>query len=73
MADEKKHDPINDAYFIFGVLAILIVVWFAAGGPEKADLRGLFLAPPPPLGSGEGYGPQIGEPAPWAPTTTNSY
>jgi len=43
----------------------LIALWWVQGGPEKADLRGIFLAPPPPIGTGDAYGPQIG-------TTTNN-
>jgi hypothetical protein len=73
MAEEKKHDPMQDVYFVGGILLILIAVWFFSGGPERADLRGIFLAPPEPLGTGDAYGPEIGEPAPYAPTTTNDY
>ena len=61
MADEPtKGNPEEDALWFFGILAILVVLWYFAGGPGKADLRGLFLAPPQPLGSGEAYGPQLG-------------
>lgn len=75
MAEEKNGGggPMELALLLFGGLAVLIVLWFANGGPERADLKGIFLAPPPPLDSGEGYGPQVGEPAPWAPTSTNQY
>jgi len=62
MADEPtKGNPTEDAFFFFGALAILIALWYFAGGPGKADLRGLFLAPPAPLGTGDAYGPQFGE------------
>ncbi len=50
----------GDAFVFLGILAILVALWFMSGGPGKADLRGLFLAPPAPLGSGEAYGPQVG-------------
>lgn len=73
MAEEKEHNPMSDVFFVVGALGVLIVLWFATGGPERADLRGIFLAPPAPLDTGEAYGPQVGEPAPWAPTTTDSY
>ena len=75
MADEKKSGggPVELALLLFGALAVLVVLWFVNGGPERADLKGLFLTPPAPLGTGESYGPQIGEPAPWAPTSTNQY
>lgn len=78
MAEEEKGgDAMADALFFFGLLALLILVWFMSGGPERADLRGMFLAPPPPLDSGEAYGP--GErveapdtlPPPPPATTTN--
>lgn len=62
MADEPKGStPTDDALWFFGVLAILVVLWYFAGGPGKADLRGLFLAPPEPVGSGEAYGPTFGD------------
>lgn len=57
---EAGHDPMKDLYFVLGGLLILIVLWFFSGGPERADLRGIFLAPPPPLDSGDAYGPQVG-------------
>ncbi len=41
-----------------GALALLIGLWYQNGGPERADLRGIFLAPPSPVGSGDAYGPQ---------------
>ena len=65
--EEKKESPVQSALFVLGFLGLLVVLWFANGGPSRADLRGLFLAPPPPVGTGEAYGPQVGEPAPWAP------
>jgi hypothetical protein len=74
MAEEGGgHHPIQDVLFIVGLLLVLIVLWFVNGGPERADLKGIFLEPPPPLGTGESYGPEFGEPAPWAPTTTSEY
>jgi hypothetical protein len=60
MADEPQVSTTDDALWFFGVLAILIGVWYFAGGPGRADLKGLFLAPPQPLGSGEAYGPTFG-------------
>lgn len=69
MAEEKKEGggPIEDALFIIGLLAVLIVLWYVNGGPERSDLRGIFLAPPAPLGDGEAYGPEFGTST---PTTT---
>lgn len=60
MAEEEKEDPMNLLWWVVGAFVILVALWFFAGGPGKADLRGLFLAPPPPLGPGGSYGPQIG-------------
>jgi hypothetical protein len=72
MAEEKGgHDPMHDVFFIGGILVVAIALWFVSGGPERADLRGIFLSPPTPIGTGDAYGPQVGEPAPWAPTSTN--
>ncbi len=65
MADEKpKGDPMQLLLMVVGALAVLIFLWFANGGYKKADLRGIFLAPPVPLGPGNAYGPQVGQPNP---------
>ena len=61
---KDESSPYEMVWFVGGILAVLIALWWVQGGPERADLRGIFLAPPPPLGTGEAYGPQIG-------TTTN--
>ncbi|MDO8548478.1 MAG: hypothetical protein Q7R71_02290 [bacterium] len=61
MADEPAGPgPVEDLLFIVGVIVVLIVLWFATGGPERADLRGIFLHPPAPLDTGGAYGPTIG-------------
>ncbi len=72
MADEPKKGstPTEDALFFFGALVILVLLWYFAGGPGKTDLRGIFLSPPSPLGTGEAYGPQFGEDATSTPTPT---
>jgi hypothetical protein len=62
MADAHGGDPNGDmgmVAFVLGGFAVLVVLWFMAGGPGKADLRGLFLSPLPPLGSGDAYGPTL--------------
>ncbi len=46
--------------FVFGGFAVLAALWYLTGGPQKADLKGLFLSPPAPLGTGSSYGPQFG-------------
>ncbi len=62
MADEKPpHDPMQLLLMVLGGMAILVFLWFASGAYKNADLRGVFLAPPTPLGPGGGYGPQIGQ------------
>jgi len=45
---------------ILGFMAILVFLWIISGAYKKADLNGVFIAPPPPVGTGGGYGPQIG-------------
>jgi hypothetical protein len=76
MADAPKGpSTAQEALWIVGGLVVLVALWWAAGGPGKTDLRGLFLAPSQPLGSGGAYGPQIGsstEQVP-APEQDNSY
>ena len=49
----------SDLMFVVVGLVILIVLWYANGGPQKADLRGIFLHPPVPLGNGQAYGPDF--------------
>lgn len=72
MAEEKKGgSAADDALWFFGILAALIALWYFSGGPGRADLRGLFLAPPDPLGSGEAYGPTFGED--YAPASTSTF
>ena len=74
MADkEEGRNVMNDVWFVLGGLAILVILWFFAGGPGKADLRGLFLAPPAPLDSGEAYGPQVGTPTDQQPPDNDPY
>lgn len=59
--DKKKAEGGSDfeiLWFVFGGLAILIGLWWWTGGPERADLRGIFLSPPQEAGgTGESYGP----------------
>ncbi len=59
MADEKPSGggPLEDAIFILGLIGVLIVMWFATGGPSRADLKGIFLHPPRPIDQGGAYGP----------------
>ncbi len=64
---EKGQSAGQAALSILGLIAILVILWFANGGPERADLRGLFLAPPAPVGPGNAYGPQVGQPNPNIP------
>ncbi|MBP9711245.1 MAG: hypothetical protein KBD50_03265 [Candidatus Pacebacteria bacterium] len=67
MAEEKKPDEsgYEILWFVLGGLAVLITLWWFTGGPERADLRGLFLSPPPEAGgTGESYGPEFGQPNP---------
>lgn len=61
MADEKPSDgggPMEVVFFVVGIFVVLGILWFANGGPSRADLRGIFLHPPVPLGTGGAYGPQ---------------
>ncbi len=59
MADEKeKGSPMKMLWTVLGAMAILVVLWFASGAYKNADLRGIFLAPPAPVGPGGAYGPK---------------
>ena len=61
MADEKEPGMGAGAEALLFVAAIgaLITLWWFTGGPSRADLRGIFLKPPPPVNSGDAYGPQL--------------
>lgn len=64
MADEPKGPSVTEeALMFFGAMLILAALWYYAGGPGKTDLRGIFLSPPQPLGTGDAYGPQFGNDA----------
>ncbi len=52
--------PLEDLIFIVGLIVVLVVLWFTYGGAKKADLRGIFIHPPAPVGQGGAYGPTIG-------------
>ena len=52
------------AVFVFGGFILLVIVWYLSGGAERADLRGIFLQPPTPLGGGDAYGPEFGSSTP---------
>jgi hypothetical protein len=61
MADEGGggSGPLGDLLFIVVIIGILVVLWFAQGAHKAADLKGIFLHPPKPVGEGGAYGPQI--------------
>ncbi len=69
MADDHGggENVMHTVWILAALLGGLIVLWYVNGGPDRADLRGIFLAPPAPLDSGEAYGPQINAPAQSAP------
>lgn len=62
MADDHASGPgpMGDVIFIVSVIGILTVLWFATGARKAADVRGIFIHPPPPVGAGGSYGPQLG-------------
>lgn len=61
MADkEVKGSPLDLLWLVGAALGTLIFFWFASGAYKNADVKGLFLAPPVPVGPGGSYGPQIG-------------
>lgn len=46
----------HDAFFFFGVLLFIFLVWIATGGPSRPiSWAGPFLNPPAPLGNGQAY------------------
>lgn len=79
MAEEEKKDTGGGqtvgqaALSVLGFIAIIIILWFANGGVQRADLRGIFLAPPAPVGPGNAYGPQVGNPGTYIPGIDGPY
>ena len=58
MADEAPPgNPLHNLYGFIAFLVLLVILWFAAGGPSRADLRGILLHAPEPLDNGSAYGP----------------
>lgn len=49
----------TDVYYFLAIFAVLVAAWWVAGGPNMADLRGMFMNPLPPVGTGDAYGPTI--------------
>ncbi|HEY6019977.1 MAG TPA: hypothetical protein VIY48_08750 [Candidatus Paceibacterota bacterium] len=48
MADDKApaHNPLRDLYFFIAFLVVVVILWYASGGPKRADLRGAFIGGP---------------------------
>lgn len=46
----------SDAVFLVLIIIFLMVTWFLSGAAKNADIKGIFLSPPPPLGVGETIG-----------------
>jgi hypothetical protein len=69
MADAPKTpSPWETAGVLALIIGGLLALWFYNGGPERyGSLRGIFISPLPPVGSGDVYGPTLGEPK--APNT----
>lgn len=58
MADDKGAGGggMSDAIFIVLVIIFLMASWFLSGAAKNADVKSIFLSPPPPLGVGESIG-----------------
>lgn len=66
MADEhsdSSKEIIETVLTIGGIILFLAILWWYNGGLTRESVRGLFLKPPPPVGTGEVYGPEIGPPS----------
>ncbi|TSC66903.1 MAG: hypothetical protein G01um101472_600 [Parcubacteria group bacterium Gr01-1014_72] len=56
-------NPMDDVKWIFGILIVLAVAWYATGGLEsERATKGPFMKPLAPVGTGEIYGSDIGAP-----------
>lgn len=67
MADDHKDEggiP-ETLIFLVGLLAVLGALWWVRGGPAlNGEGEGIFIAPLPPVGSGETFGPEFNETQP---------
>ena len=52
MAELPEHNPMRDVYFFISIVVIIVILWYASGGPGHADLSGIFLRAPQPYGQG---------------------
>ncbi len=53
----------SEVIFITLLIIFLMVSWFLSGAAKDADIKGIFLSPPPPLGVGETIGlPGVDDP-----------
>jgi hypothetical protein len=59
---DSTKEIIETVATIGGILLLLGVLWWYNGGMERGGIRGLFIKPPPPIDSGEVYGPELGPP-----------
>ncbi len=56
---------------IIGVFLLLLALWVMRGRPNSANIRkGLFIAPPSPIGTGMVSGPTLGAPTSTIPSST---
>ena len=74
MADDHKDAGgssfLEEAGLLIGVFLLLLALWVMRGKPNSADIRkGLFVAPPSPIGNGQVFGPTLG--ATSTPTVTS--
>ncbi len=48
MADDKApaHNPMRDVYFFITFLVIVVILWYASGGPKRANIQSAFIGGP---------------------------
>ncbi len=74
MADDHKApsgggSALEEFGVLIGIFLLLFALWVMRGRPNSAEIRkGLFIAPPVPIGNGAVFGPTLGAPT----STTNS-
>lgn len=64
MAEENGGGSgMSEVIFITLLIIFLMVSWFLSGAAKDADVKSIFLSPPPPLGVGESIGlPGVADP-----------
>jgi hypothetical protein len=69
MPEKPAGSPWETVWFIGTLIFAIALVWYFNNGASRSSLNGIFIHPPAPVGSGESYGPTLGN----TPTLQENY